>query len=62
MFLWLEVDLFVEYQGITCRFDCRGTFREGKVELMELVSPAQDQQYLSWMLQLSDALATYDPG
>lgn len=62
MFLWLEVDLFVEYQGITCRFDCRGTFRNGKVELMELVNSGGGQQYLPWMLQLSDALATYDPG
>lgn len=62
MFLWLEVDLYVEYQGITCRFECRGTYREGKVEFMELVNTGSGQEYLPWMLQLNDALSTYDPG
>lgn len=35
---------------------------EGKVEFMELVNTGSGQQYLPWMLQLSDALSTYDPG
>ena len=55
MFLRLEVEL--EYQ-----FTCQGTYREGKVELMGLVSPRVGQSYPHWVLQLSDALATYDPG
>lgn len=62
MFLRLEVELVVLYEDLKYQFTCQGTYREGKVELMGLVSPRVGQSYPHWVLQLSDALATYDPG
>ena len=41
---------------------CQASYRKGKVEFMGLVSPMVGQSYPDWVLQLSDALATYDPG
>lgn len=62
MFLWLEIDLVVLHEGIRYQFTCNGTYRDGKVELMNIVSPSLGQDYPAWILQLNDALSTYDPG
>lgn len=62
MFLRLEVELIVTRAGIQYRFTCPGTYRNGKVEFMQIVSPSQEQPYPDWILALSDALCTYDPG
>ncbi len=61
-FLWLEVDLLVRYDGLQYQFVCKGTYREGKVELMSIISPNVGQTYPDWVLELSDALGTYNPG
>ena len=61
-FLWLEVDLLVRYDGLQYQFVCKGTYREGKVELMSIISPNVGQTYPDWILELSDALGTYNPG
>lgn len=61
-FLWLEVDLLVRYDGLQYQFVCKGTYREEKVELMSIISPSVEQTYPDWILELSDALGTYNPG
>lgn len=61
-FLWLEVDLLVQYDGLQYQFVCKGTYRKGKVELMSIISPNVGQTYPDWILELSDALGTYNPG
>jgi transcriptional regulator with XRE-family HTH domain len=62
MFLWLEMDLTVMYTDIRYQFTCAGTYRNGKVEFMNIVSPSVGRDYPQWILQLNDALSTYDPG
>ena len=62
MFLLLEVDFIVIYQDIKYQFTCSGTYRNGKVEFMNIVNPGWGQEYPEWILQLNDALSTYDPG
>lgn len=62
MFLRLEVEMIVMYEGIKYQFTCHGTYRNGKVEFMDIVNPSVEQAYPMWMLQLNDALSTYDPG
>ncbi len=62
MFLRLEVELVVMYKDIKYQFTCNGTYRNGKVEFMNIVNPSVGQDYPEWILQLSDALSTYDPG
>lgn len=62
MFLWLEIELVVRHEGIQYQFTCNGTYRNGKVELMNIVSPSVGQDYPAWILQLNDALSTYNPG
>lgn len=61
-FLWLEMDLLVWYDGLQYQFICKGTYREGKVELMDILSPSVGETYPVWVLELSDALGTYNPG
>ena len=62
MFLWLEIDLTVSYENIKYQFTCNGTYRDGKVEFMPIVSLGSEWDYPPWIMQLSDALSTYDPG
>ena len=62
MFLRLEVDLVVMYQDIKYQFTCGGTYRNGKVEFMNIVSHSLEENCPVWMVQLNDALSTYDPG
>ena len=62
MFLRLEVELIVMREGIKYQFTCNGTYRNGKVEFMNMVNPGLEQDCPVWMLQLNDALSTYDPG
>lgn len=62
MFLNLEVELIVLHEDIKYQFNCSGTYRNGKVELMNIVNPSVGQDYHAWILQLNDALSTYYPG
>ena len=62
MFLNLEVELIVLHEDIKYQFNCSGTYRNGKVELMNIVNPSVGQDYPAWILQLNDALSTYYPG
>lgn len=62
MFLNLEVELIVLHEDIKYQFNCSGTYRNGKVELMNIVNPSVGQDYHAWILQLNDALPTYYPG
>ena len=60
-FLWLEVDLLVDYDGLQYQFVCKGTYRAGKVEWMSIISPSVGQTYPDWVVEFSDALGTYNP-
>ena len=62
MFLRIEVELIVMHGGIRYQFVCNGTYRNGKVEFMNIVNPSLEHEYPEWMLQLNDVLSTYDPG
>ncbi len=62
MFLRLEVELIVLFEDIKYQFTCNGTYRNGKVEFMNIVNPSLEQNYPQWILQLSNALSTYNPG
>lgn len=62
MFLIVEVDFIVLYQDIKYQFTCKGTYRNGKVEFMNIVPTGVGKEYPEWILQLSDALSTYNPG
>ncbi len=62
MFLLVEVDFIVMYEEINYQFTCSGTYNNGQIEFMNIVNPSFGQDYPTWMLQLSDALSTYNPG
>lgn len=62
MFLLVEVDFIVIYKDVHYLFTCAGTYRNGKVEFANIVTPASEQDCPTWILQLSDALSTYNPG
>ncbi len=62
MFLILEVDFIVEYKDIQYKFTARGTRRNGKIELMNIVAEDLNKDYPQWMLELSETLSTYNPG
>ena len=62
MFLLVEVDFIVMYEDIHYQFTCSGTYDNGQIEFMNIVNPMVGQEYLAWILQLSDALSTYNPG
>lgn len=62
MFLLIEVDFIVMHEEIKYQFTCSGTYRNGKVEFMNIVSTSLEHDYPTWILQLNDALSTYDPG
>lgn len=62
MFLLIEVDFIVMHEEIKYQFTCSGTYRDGKVEFMNIVSTSLKHDYPTWILQLNDALSTYDPG
>ncbi len=62
MFLFLEIDLVVEYQQIKYLFTCPGTYRDGKVELMHISDFTTGEECPKWMLELSEVLSTYNPG
>lgn len=62
MFLLVEVDFIVMYEDIHYQFTCSGTYDNGQIEFMNIVNPMVGQEYPAWILQLSDALSTYNPG
>lgn len=62
MFLLIEVDFIVMHEDIKYKFTCSGTYKNGKVEFMNMVTPSLEKDYPIWILQLGDALATYNPG
>lgn len=62
MFLLVEVDFIVMYEDISYQFTCSGTYNDGQIEFMNIVNPSFGQEYPTWMLQLSHALSTYNPG
>ncbi len=65
-FLILEIDLLVQHRdsdyAMGYMFTCTGTYREGKVELMGIVSPNVGQEFPAWVLTLNNVLSTYTPG
>ena len=62
MFLFTELELTVWQGQLTYLLTCRGTWRNGKVELMEICAPDAQYDGPAWLPQLSEALSTYDPG
>lgn len=62
MFLFTELELTVQQEGITYLFTCQGTWRNGKVEWMQIYVPSVGYDGPEWLPQLSETLATYDPG
>ena len=62
MFLFTEMELTVWQDELTYLFTCQGTWRDGKVEWMEIYAPSEGYDGPDWIPQLSGALATYDPG
>lgn len=62
MFLFTELELTVQQEGITYLFTCQGTWRNGKVEWMQIYVPSVGYDGPEWLPQLSEALATYEPG
>ena len=62
MFLFTELELTVRQGQLTYLLTCRGTWRNGKVELMEICAPDAQYDGPAWLPQLSEALSTYDPG
>lgn len=62
MFLFTELELTVEQEHITYLFTCQGTWRNGKMEWMQIYVPSVGYDGPAWLPQLSEAIATYDPG
>lgn len=62
MFLFTELELTVQQESITYLLTCQGTLRNGKVEWMQIYVPSVGYDGPAWLPQLSEALATYDPG
>ena len=62
MFLFTEQELTVQQESITYLLTCQGTWRNGKVEWMQIYVPSVGYDGPAWLPQLSEALATYDPG
>lgn len=62
MFLFTELELTVQQESITYLLTCQGTWRNGKVEWMQIYVPSVGYDGPAWLPQLSEALATYDPG
>ena len=62
MFLFTEMELTVWQDELTYLFTCQGTWRDGKVEWMEIYAPSEGYDGPDWIPRLSGALATYDPG
>lgn len=62
MFLFTELELTVEQESITYLFTCQGTWRNGKVEWMQIYVPSVGYDGPPWLPQLSEAIATCDPG
>lgn len=62
MFLFTELELTVQQESITYLFTCKGTWRNGKVEWMPIYIPSVGYEGPDWLPQLSEAIATYDPG
>ena len=62
MFLFTELELTVEQENITYLLNCQGTWRNGKVEWMQIYVPSVGYDGPAWLPQLSEALATCDPG
>ncbi len=60
--LLLEIKFAVNYQDVKYIFTCYGTYKNGKVELMRIVSPNGYDEYPEWILELNDVLCTYNPG
>lgn len=61
-FLFTELELTVEQEHITYLFTCQGTWRNGKMEWMQIYVPSVGYDGPAWLPQLSEAIATYDPG
>lgn len=62
MFLFLEIEFEVSYNGLTYRFTCPGTYRNGKIEIMNILSGNVWDDAPKWVLDLQDALYSYNPG
>lgn len=62
MFLFTELELTVQQESITYLLTCQGAWRNGKVEWMQIYVPSVGYDGPEWLPQLSEALATYDPG
>lgn len=62
MFLFTELELTVQQESLTYLLTCQGTWRNGKVEWMQIYVPGVGYDGPAWLPQLSEALATYDPG
>ena len=62
MFLFTELELTWEQEHITYLFTCQGTWRNGKVEWMQIYVPSTGYDGPAWLPQLSEAIATYNHG
>ena len=62
MFLFTELELTVQQDHITYLFTCQGTWRNGKMEWMQIYVPSVGYEGPAWLPQLSEAIATYEPG
>lgn len=62
IFLFTELELTVQQENITYLLTRQGTWRNGKVEWMQIFVPSVGYDGPAWLPQLSEALATYDPG
>lgn len=62
VFPFTELELTVQQESITYLFTCKGTWRNGKVEWMQIYVPSVGYDGPAWLPQLSEAIATYNPG
>ncbi len=62
MFLFTEMELTVWQDELTYLFTCQGTWRNGKMEWMQIYVPSVGYDGPAWLPQLSEAIATYNPG
>ncbi len=62
MFLFTELELTVQQDHITYLFTCQGPWRKGQVEWMKFCVPRVGNVGPAWLPQLSEAIATYEPG
>jgi len=63
MFLFLEMELIVEYENLTYLLLCTGTYQNGKISFMHIYPKSSwSIEVPLWMNELNDVLCTYNPG